>query len=375
MQSSICEKLGSAVPKAMVEVICDAAKKGLADCYRADSMPHTVRPHGADSFVPEGTSPRYAAISQIGIAGWTREHPGEKSLLPDLWPRICAGSDRLNSVGDIALALWAGVEGRDDGCDRFARNLAAHWPVQRDGCNAVELGWVVKACTEATRHRAALEPLVRGVLDDAHSRLLALFNRSCRLFIRHDRRSPVELVSRRIACFADQVYPILALADFGTLFEHSYSIEAAAKAADQICRFQGGSGQWQWHYDAMYGAVCEEYPVFSVHQDAMAPMALKAVEKACGADHGKQIELGLRWLFAENELEEAMVLKDEGIIWRDIERREPWMFSRRARSLCCVLGLQQAGSLAGSFFKALVVNRECRPYHLGWILYAWASNK
>jgi hypothetical protein len=44
--------------------------------------------------------------------------------------------------------------------------------------------------------------------------------------------------------------------------------------APAICTVQGNSGQRWWHYDSRTDRVVEGYPVYSVHQDAMALMDL-----------------------------------------------------------------------------------------------------
>ena len=99
-------------------------------------------------------------------------------------------------------------------------------------------------------------------------------------------------------------------------------IATAVAVADTLCRLQGPKGQWWWHYDVKTGIVAEEYPVFSVHQDGMAPMALLAIDEAGGTDHSYCIQKGLSWLNEDNELIEQMVVANKGVIWRDIHRRE-----------------------------------------------------
>ena len=358
----------------MVACVCTAAKTGQTKCYEeASKLPYTRKPDKESNWGLKNDSLRYAAISQVGISRWLRYHAHDREMLPDLWPRILQRLERITRIGDLALSLWAGIESGEDNCDQFAQTLKRCWDEQADSCNAVELGWIVQACTIAIRQSGFFESHLRPVLDDAHKRLSRLFDVEHNLFQRHNRTGTHEIISRRVACFADQVYPILAMSTFGTTFDDKTSIDFAGRAVEQICRFQGDLGQWQWHYDVLGGKVCEEYPVFSVHQDAMAPVAIIAADKACGVDHTKEIELGMRWLFGANELEVDMVLQDKGIIWRDIERREPNQFSRVARSLCCITGMDKLHKLAGGCFDKFVINHECRPYHLGWILYAWAE--
>ena len=183
----------------------------------------------------------------------------------------------------------------------------------------------------------------------------------------------MEVLSRRVACFADQVYPIMALANYGAAFGDNASIDIASKTADMICRLQGPQGQWWWHYDVKDGTVSEEYPVFSVHQDAMAPMALLAVDTAAGTDHRLHIEKGLFWLSAPDDVRPTMIVPQEGIIWRDVHRREIHKMYRVMRGALIAGRLRSVHRLAGKNLFGYVINKECRPYELGWILYAWAG--
>jgi hypothetical protein len=364
----------------MVRSVCETAVRGLNDYYAGgnDSLPYSATIAANGKLELSGFSLRYAAISQIGITRWLRFHPEDASLLPDLWPRIVDNKDAAVHIGDYALALWAGLESKADNCGLFAKLLSESWPNRADSCNAVELGWIVQACVLAQHPfgvfgGASPTLQLHLVLDEAKTRLVRLFRPGQNLFQRHNRPGIGGSISRRIACFADQVYPILALANYGKAYGDRQCIEFAAAATERICRFQGPLGQWWWHYDTRDGRICEEYPVFSVHQDAMAPMAILASDRAVGADHRREIELGLLWLFGHNELKQNLVLSKAGIIWRDIEKREIGRLSRSLRAALCTAGLRSLHRLAGKCFVGFRVNHECRPYHLGWILYAWAD--
>ena len=54
-------------------------------------------------------------------------------------------------------------------------------------------------------------------------------------------------------------------------------------------------------------ALCEGYPVYSVHQHAMAPMALLDLRAAGGTDYMPAIAKGLQWLDSHPEKSEDMV--------------------------------------------------------------------
>jgi hypothetical protein len=358
----------------MVESLTEIAKAGLGQYYtNADKrLPYsaTIGPDG--EWKLSGVSLRYAAISQIGLGRWIEYHPEDRTHLPDLWPRIVDNRNGSSQIGDLVLALWAGIESKASDSRLFADAMSAAWQDHADTCNAVELAWILQACTLATCQEG-LQSYVQPLTAEVKNRLLNLFQPQQSLFQRHNRAGFGQAISRRIACFADQVYPVLALCAYGQFFEDNQCIEIAQKTIERICQLQGPLGQWWWHYDTLKGEVCEEYPVFSVHQDAMAPMAIMASDRLTGQNHSREIECGLRWLLGQNELNECLVLHDAGLIWRDIEKRELAKISRFVRALLCVANLKLLHTLAGRSFLGFCINHECRPYHLGWILYAWAD--
>lgn len=358
----------------MVALLCQAAKLGLRSCYDTSRrrLPYSIHLETTEP-VAVGSSIRYAAISQIGISRWCRYHPDDADPLCNLLPNLHSDADRIIDAGDCALCLWAAADSQDREADVFAKLLADRWRTSADRCNAVELSWVVQACTVAIKQRSDLEALLDGVLEDAYGRLCSLFNSKSDLFNRHARGRLARRLSGRIACFADQVYPILACANYGRLVGDQRGLEMAGRATEQICRYQGPMGQWWWHYDVVGAKVCEEYPVFSVHQDAMAPMAIRASDRVNHQDHSNHIESGLRWIFGANELGQDMLYRDKGLILRDIEKTEPAKASRFVRSILCAANLNVLHKLAGKCVLGFRINRQCRPYHLGWILYAWAD--
>lgn len=169
-----------------------------------------------------------------------------------------------------------------------------------------------------------------------------------------------------IGSFADQVYPIYALARFSRAFGVPEAAQAARKCAAAISHFQGRMGQWWWHYDARAGTVAERYPVYSVHQDGMAPMALFALAEETRFDFSDAAEKGLQWIGGWNEAGCSLIDQGRQVVWRSIyhasrfgvwrDRVQHWVGSGQS--------IEAAGRLQ--------ILRECRPYHLGWLLYAYA---
>jgi hypothetical protein len=359
----------------LVESVTAVAVDGLNRSYRdyPRAFPFTVRKDARGRPRPQGYSLRYAAISQIGINRWLKCRGDDPARLVDLHQRIAGRIDEIDRVGDAALWVWASCEGGHDSVDRLVRRLVQLWQSQSKGCHTVELAWVLKAGTMVWESHPACRASIERAMREAEARLRALFSPRVGLFRRQTRDVWVARLGSRIACFADQVYPIVAYSHYGVLFEDRSALQMAGDTVETLCRWQGPQGQWWWHYDNVTGGVCEGYPVFSVHQHSMAPMAVLALDRATGRDHREAVARGLRWITGDNELGENLIDPEAGAIWRDIERRDCLKASRVMKAASRVTGWQSLGRLVDRYGAGLRVNRECRPYELGWILYAWAD--
>jgi len=172
----------------------------------------------------------------------------------------------------------------------------------------------------------------------------------------------------RIGSFADQVYPIYGMAQFGKVYGNVDAISRARKCAQGICEEQGPKGQWWWHYDASGGRVADGYPVFSVHQHAMGPMTLFKLADVTGQNFDENIHKGLRWINSKNELAFDMEDSTRDIIWRCIFRSGRSL----ARYLKAGFGVY-SNTIEQDRPQELTVLFECRPYELGWLLYAFAN--
>jgi hypothetical protein len=321
----------------------------------------TQRPAGGQ-LVSSGLSLRYSAITVIGgnavaAAPPPLDSPERQRLLDELFSR-----GRSAGLGDTALIAWAGAGSTPSELwDRIVSLDPARGPHP-----TVEAAWALAALTlhgpEHTRAAA------RQVAD----RLIAACQPRSNLFPHGLGGSGFRA---HVACFADQVYPIHALAKYAQRFGDQPALAVASRCATEICRRQGADGQWWWHYDARTGAVVEPYPVYAIHQDAMAPMALLALAAAGGASLLDHLNRGLDWLSASPELRGASLI-DAGrdMVWRKVARREPGKASRYLQAAASRVspGLRVPG--LDVLFPPGVIDYEDRPYHWGWFLYAWGSD-
>ena len=174
-----------------------------------------------------------------------------------------------------------------------------------------------------------------------------------------------------VTCLADLVYPVQGLSHYHRTFGSDDSIDVARRCADRICQLQGEHGQWWWHYDVRTGRVIERYPVYAVHQDSMGPMALTAVEQACGRDYGEAIGRSLAWLDHSPEIDGSLIDEQADVIWRKVARHEPGKLVRKLQAATSRLHPALRALGAGLVFRPGCVDYESRPYHMGWILHAW----
>ena len=139
----------------------------------------------------------------------------------------------------------------------------------------------------------------------------------------------------RISNFADQIYSVQAFAFASMVLGDERAIQLASQLAERLVSLQGPLGQWWWHDDFRAGDVAEGYPVYSVHQYAMAHGAFGCRGAAVGPVSVMQIQKSHQWL-GYNELGVNMIDEKAETIWRDIRRSEG-----RARSL-----LRKSGIIA-----------------------------
>ena len=318
-----------------------------------------------------GISPRYTTMTLLGLQ--RLERAGEKSPFDTESILDALMQDRgwLDNIGDIGMMLWLLAEVAPDRLKNFWQTMNLdrgldNYRGVRDGFT-MELAWFLAGLSHAKISAGNQLPDLTNLALATHRLLIANQGKSGAFGHQASGTSLRGLVRGRIGTFADQVYPIYALSFFARAFESEPSVQAAQRCADLICRVQGDMGQWWWHYDAPTGAVVRRYPVYSVHQDGMAPMALYALGKITGQDFSGPISKGLRWIYAENELGTDMREISSNIIWRRIHP------TKKLTMLADdVFGMIGAARNAASR-QSMGILYECRPYHLGWLLYAFAG--
>ncbi|MEU6212281.1 hypothetical protein AB0O18_00220 [Streptomyces sp. NPDC093224] len=366
---------------ALAQRLLGLAEAGLPAMYLPEAgtfaftRAGTVAPDGSRLLELRGTSTRYAAITALGARFLPEER--QRTLFGGRSAEEFTGLlvERLPGVenlGDAALIAWAAAEtGHPKLSDALDRVAALDLPGRPQ--YTVEAAWVLSAL-------AAARPVtdVESRIPAARARLLSARTGRSPLFAHATGPGLVPGYRSHVACFADQTYPLQALARLHASGDDPEALAAADACAARICDLQGDGGQWWWHYDSREGGVVEGYPVYSVHQHAMAPTALFDLAEAGGTDFGPHIRRGLRWMTEVPELagpdgtpRERMIREDLGITWRKVYRGDPKKAVRAARGLTAKVAPHARLAPLDLVFRPRAVDRECRPYEFGWLLFAW----
>lgn len=347
------------------------ALRGLAACgLTADGeMPFTLRgvagPDGPQ-VKPEGHSLRYTAIVALGLARQPQDVQRDVLAGVDAaeLARSCltlAAASR--DPGAIAISLWAAGEVAGATDEALATRLLEC--IRRPLVATVDCSWAVVAGLAMPEGATA-----NSLVDEGAAILTA--SQGPKGTFPHALPQPRGLRGH-VGSFADQIYPIQALVRVAARTGDASVLSTAEKTARRIVELQGAGGQWWWHYDARTGEVVERYPTYSVHQHGMAPMVLSELAASGGTNYRDAVQRGVDWLGTHPECVEPLVAPTLGVVWRKVGRREPHKASRAAGALATRVRPGAAVPFIDHIWPAGRVDYECRPYELGWLLYAASS--
>lgn len=338
----------------------------------------TVR-DGKNGPMPEGISLRYTAMTLLGLHRAAQNGWPVSFDLYEILNQTIRAIPTTRNIGTLGLILWAYCELTGKVDSRIKMAVTSFGPLYQEQGNGVyattELAWLLTGLIEAGK---AASPQGKGTfIEMAHNtyRLLRRnFNPGTGLFVfsRQASKGWLEPLRSRLGFFDAQVYGTYAFAQYARMFSDAEALSDAGRCAHAFCRFQGRKGEWAWHYNTQTGRVVEPYPIYSVHQHGMAPLALKGLSAVSGEDFTEEIERGLQWIFGENPLQFTFVDPEHAVIWRSMKRKFP---------LAKVIYLNKFSSFIGPTEwvsgldrpPLLTIDRECRPYELGWLLFSFAD--
>jgi hypothetical protein len=322
-------------------------------CY---DMPFSTRER-------RGESVRYSLIVLLGLQRAAGGGRGASNEIDELW-ESCLSRRHSFTPGDIGLALWADAR-RDGSASPDLVDQLTH-AVSDDQLGALvgmELAWMVIGLAHAVHSHTAAESLLGRLT----------------VHLQRDRRASSGLyfhdattrVRRRLPNFATEIYTLLALTTLARKDLLPGAQGSAEELAGCLVRLQLPDGGWPWIFDAGRGIVVERYEIYTVHQDAMAPMALLDLWELTGDKRWARAAVhGLAWSRGRNELHADLIDLEKQFAHRSIRRRPAY---QRVALVANALASGLIGRPLRSGAAAVEVNETSRPYHLGWILEAWAA--
>jgi hypothetical protein len=350
--------------------LCELAAAGLVAMFDAEKQLFCHTYLQTDTGMSrQGVSHRYTMMTLLGLHRYERAGKRPPVAISPVLDALTEDTSWISGAGDLGLLLWTCAELAPAGVPRIYEKVRAPEALTsfadgRRGCT-MEVAWYLTGLAACCERGYTDLPGLAGQITAAKTILERNCGDSGAYGHLHQSGLLKTQVRRRIGSFADQVYPTIALSRLSKVLNDHEARDRALRTATLMCALQGPQGEWSWHYDAAMGRVVSRYPVFSVHQHAMAPMMLFAAGEAASCDFNEALYKGVAWISGNNELGRDFVEPALGLVWRCI------YLGRKDAYTDAALRLLQLRR--GTSNRRLHVRYECRPYELGWLLYAFAG--
>ena len=324
----------------------------------------TLRGRG---FCREPASPRRTVIALLGLHRFADSGQRQPFDLPSIETAVFQDKRWIKGIGDLGILIQFAAEYSPDRLSSLADNFdfAEALEIFPDGREArtVALSCFLAGVSHAKLSCSDALPDLTDVAVDTYRLLEA--NQGANGIFAHAGLPNLfqQPFSNRFGTIADQLHAIYALATFARAFGIEEPLADALNCANAIRALQGDKGQWWFLYDKRSSRVVNRYPVFSIYQNGIAPMALLALAEATGQNFDDAICSGLSWVTGANELGVDLRDRQHGIIWDSIEPRSRitnfWEHALNFMTNSCK-----------SRGENLRIRFEARPDHFGWLLYA-----
>jgi len=353
------------------EILIDIAQKGLLQhfCHSSHLFSHVLTD---TSKVQENKNllSCHSIISLIGIAKHKNSLDVDFNKTVEELIQLVLNDN--NAIRESGLLLWLLSLINHSAIDKVMAYILSIDHKKILQTETMELAWLVIGLIYAYQREPTKK--IDKTLKIYIELLITRFNLKTKLFVHRSKKHASWDIRYNIANFADQIYSIYAISRYIKVTSDNKFCDIAEQCADSITLMQGELGQWWWHYDSNKGTVIEKYPVYSVHQDSMAPFALMALMEVSSKDYFPALKLGVKWLSGQNELSMNMLASnDNNFINRGINRTTVLNLLRKVVTLSTKLNLPF--SLPEKYNKKEyleLMNWE-HSYHLGWVLYTYTK--
>ncbi len=352
-----------------INTLLNISLKAIEEMFNEEDLTfYSKRKEIRNKVVNRGESQRYNLIALLGLYKASVHGLETKIDLDKVIGQQITYVQKYKSIGDIGLLLWLVSLSNPEKLVQILPKINFN-TILNDYKDAkrqltTELSWFLTGLLSATIFNKNFAAVIKDLPHQVYQ--LIRNNYGGNGIFAHSGKSRLKLISReRIGTFSDQVYSIYAFTMYAKVFGNKEALMIAMECADKLAGKQGEHGQWWWHYNAANGEVVSKYPVFSVQQDALAPMAFLAIQRASGKNYTDYINKGINWLFSNNELHTKIVDDNKKIIYQSFSVNT---FSRYSKILLSVL-------FKFNFPKKvkLKVSKKTFLYHYGWVLFVFSE--
>ena len=319
-------------------------------------------------FRQEKTSRKRTIIALLGLHRFADSGATQPFDLASIADTVLAETSWVRGAGDLGLLAWYAAEFVPDSLPALFSQFDYEKSLETypDGREArtVGLAWFLAGISHAQLAGVRGLPNLTDAAVDAYHLLVenqgngGVFGQAaCRGLLERT-------ICNRFGTFRDQMHAIYALSTFSKAFQVEEPLSPALSCANAMRALQGEMGEWWFLYDKRTGRVVNRYPVFSWHQDGLAPLGLLALGEATGQSFHDAINKGLSWISGSNQLGNDLRNADRGLIGDSIQagRRTP-NYWEAARSLM--------NAAQKPMKDQLRIHYEVRPDHFGWLLYTF----
>ncbi len=352
-----------------IDTLLNISIKAIEEMFNKENKTfYSKRKEIRNKVVNRGESQRYNLIALLGLYKASVHGLETKININDVIDHQITYVQKYKSIGDIGLLLWlvslSNPEKLVQILPKINFNTILNEYKDSKRQLTTELSWFLIGLLSATIFNKNFAAVIKDLPHQVYQ--LIRNNYGGNGIFAHSGKSRLKFISRkRIGTFSDQVYSIYAFTMYAKVFSNEEALMIAMECADKLAGKQGEHGQWWWHYDSATGEVISKYPVFSVQQDALAPMAFLAIQRASGKNYTDYINKGINWLFSNNELRAKIVDDDKKIIYQSFSINT---FTRYFNILLSVL-------FKLNFPKKvkLKVSKKTFLYHYGWVLFVFSE--
>lgn len=348
--------------------IVQISLKGLEEMFLPETNEFAMtKLKSNNSIVIENSNLRYTLINLIGLQK-AQSHGFEVNVdIHNILKNKIVHLNSISSIGDLGLLLWAiGLISPENATPLLTKiNLNEVLNEFKDSKSnyTMELSWFLTGLLFASTFNEKFKNSIDNLPAKVYQRIRKNYG-GHGIFQHEDKNNFEGKLRANIGTLADQLYSIYALSLFSQQMNNEEALLIAKECSEKICEHQGKNGEWKWQYNSENGKVINNFPIHSVHQLALAPMALFSIQMTSGIDFSENILKSINWLCENPKLQKQIVDSKNNVIWNKVAP----VFNNKLNSIFNFLKFYSFGK-----YIYPKVEYVCSSYDFGWILYTFAG--